>query len=115
MISFPGMRYAQKKTHTDKRAVANPRSTLAPWGTFLTRGRCVYDKQEENMSRIKLLPMVLIVAFGLVAFYFTRTAVFAQPKNDMAPSFTLKLLSGGDIKSSELKGKVIVLKFVASY
>jgi hypothetical protein len=39
----------------------------------------------------------------------------AQSKDDKAPPFTLKLLNGGDFKSSALAGKVTVLKFVASY
>lgn len=66
------------------------------------------------MSGIKLLPMFFI-SFGLFAFHFTARTALPQPKNDKAPSFTLKLLNGGDLKSSDLKGKVTVLKFVASY
>ena len=67
------------------------------------------------MSGIKLLLICVILAFGLFAFHFTGGTALAQAKNDKAPSFTLKLLNGGDLKSSDLKGKVAVLKFVASY
>ena len=67
------------------------------------------------MSRIRLFPMFFILAFGLFTFHFTGRTALAQAKNDQAPSFTLKLLNGGDLKSSELKGKVTVLKFMASY
>ena len=67
------------------------------------------------MSGIKLLPICFILAFSLFAFQFTGGTALAQAKNDKAPSFTLKLLNGGDLKSSDLKGKVAVLKFVASY
>ena len=67
------------------------------------------------MIRIKLFPILFILAFGLFTFHFTGRAALAQAKKVTAPSFTLKLLNGGDLKSSDLKGKVTVLKFVASY
>ena len=67
------------------------------------------------MSRTKLFPMFFIFIFGLFVSHFDGRTALAQAKNDKAPSFTLKLLNGGEIKSSELKGKVTVLKFVASY
>ena len=51
--------------------------------------------------------------FGL--FIFRGHGVSAQAENVAAPAFTLKLLDGGTLKSSELIGKVRVLKFVASY
>jgi peroxiredoxin len=47
--------------------------------------------------------------------HFDGKTAQAQAKNDKAPSFTLKLLNGGDLKSSDFKGKVTVLKFMASY
>jgi thiol-disulfide isomerase/thioredoxin len=59
--------------------------------------------------------MFFILTFGLFTFHFTGRTALPQAKNDKAPSFTLKLLNGGDLKSSDLKGKVTVLKFVASY
>jgi len=67
------------------------------------------------MSRAKLFPMFFIFMFGLVVLHFGGRAALAQAKKVTAPSFTLKLLNGGDLKSSDLKGKVTVLKFVASY
>ncbi len=67
------------------------------------------------MSRIKLFPMFFFLTFGLFVSHFGGRTALPQAKNDMAPSFTLKLLNGGDLKSSDLKGKVTVLKFVASY
>jgi cytochrome oxidase Cu insertion factor (SCO1/SenC/PrrC family) len=59
--------------------------------------------------------MLFILTFGLFTFHFTGRAVLPQAKNDKAPSFTLKLLNGGDFNSSDFKGKVTVLKFMASY
>jgi cytochrome oxidase Cu insertion factor (SCO1/SenC/PrrC family) len=67
------------------------------------------------MTTKKFLPMFLILAFGLLAFHFTARTALPQAKNNQAPPFTLKLLNGGELKSSDLKGKVTVLKFVASY
>lgn len=67
------------------------------------------------MSRTKLFPMFFIFMLGLIVSHSGGRAAAAQAKNDKAPSFTLKLLDGGAIKSSELKGKVAVLKFVSSY
>ena len=67
------------------------------------------------MSRIKLFPMFFIFMFGVFVSYFDGRTALAQAKNDKAPSFTLKLLNGRDLKSSDFKGKVTVLKFVASY
>jgi peroxiredoxin len=67
------------------------------------------------MTTKKFLPMFLILAFGLLAFHFTARTALPQAKNNQAPPFTLKLLNGSELKSSDLKGKVTVLKFVASY
>jgi hypothetical protein len=67
------------------------------------------------MAGIKPFPMFFILTFGLFVFLFDGRTAPAQPKNDNAPSFALKLLNGGDLNSSDLKGKVTVLKFVASY
>jgi hypothetical protein len=67
------------------------------------------------MIRTKLLATFFILALGFFTFHFTGRAALPQAKNDKAPSFTLKLLNGGDLKSAELKGMVTVLKFVASY
>ena len=64
--------------------------------------------------RKQLSLSLLMQALGLVPF---RSSVLAQarPSDEKAPTFTLKLLDGGEIKSSELAGKIAVLKFVASY
>lgn len=67
------------------------------------------------MNRIKLFPLLFSFTLGLFVSQFDGKTALAQVKNDKAPSFTLKLLNGGDLKSSDLQGKVIVLKFMASY
>ena len=65
------------------------------------------------MSERKLLSIFFVLGFAF--FVFTGTPGPAQTKAEKVPSFRLKLLNGGDLKSSELQGKVTVLKFVASY
>jgi len=67
------------------------------------------------MNRIKLFPMVLALALSFFAGHLTARTVLPQEKDNRAPSFTLKLMNGGDLKSSDLEGKVTVLKFMASY
>ena len=66
------------------------------------------------MSEIKSLPIFFTLLLGL-AFYLADRTALGQVNNEKAPSFTLNLLKGGELKSSDLEGKVTVLKFVASY
>jgi len=66
------------------------------------------------MTKTKSLVILSALVFGLFVSHFADNTVWAQAK-DKAPSFTLKLLSGGDLKSSDLEGKVTVLKFMASW
>jgi hypothetical protein len=66
------------------------------------------------MTKTKSLVILSALVFGLFVSHFADKTVWAQAKGK-APSFTLKLLNGGDLKSSELEGKVTVLKFMASW
>jgi hypothetical protein len=59
--------------------------------------------------------ILLALLLGLYFLQSPSHEVYAQDKNVAAPVFTLNLLDGGNLQSSELKGKVQVLKFVASY
>jgi cytochrome oxidase Cu insertion factor (SCO1/SenC/PrrC family) len=67
------------------------------------------------MNRKHLLSVFFALAFTFAIFLFVDKSTSAQLKSDKAPPFTLRLLNGGEFKSSDLKGKVAVLKFVASY
>jgi len=67
------------------------------------------------MTKTKSLVILSALVFGLFVSHFADKTVWAQAKKDKAPSFTLKLLNGGDLKSSDLEGKVTVLKFMASW
>ncbi len=61
----------------------------------------------------------------ILAIFLTISAIsFAQSKEDraylvkvgdMAPNFSMKLTSGKTVKLSELKGKVVMLQFTASW
>lgn len=67
------------------------------------------------MSEIKSSPIFFTLILGLAVFYLADRTALGQVNNEKAPSFTLNLLKGGEVKSSDLEGKVTVLKFVASY
>ena len=67
------------------------------------------------MSRPKPLAVLFTLVFGLTGLHFPEKIVLAQQKRDKAPAFSLKLLNGGELKSTELEGKVAVLKFKASW
>jgi hypothetical protein len=70
------------------------------------------------MDRIerKLPPSVLLL-FALALFYPTPqgNAVAGEMKRQKAPNFALKLFDGHELKSSDTYGKVVVLKFMASW
>ena len=67
------------------------------------------------MKRIKIVSDLFYLDVRSLRRSFYRSDHTGAAKSDKAPSFTLNLLSGGDLKSSDLKGKITVLKFVASY
>lgn len=67
------------------------------------------------MTKTKSLAILSTLVFGLLVFHSPGKTFSAQDEKGNAPSFTLKLLNGGDLKSSELEGKITVLKFIASW
>jgi hypothetical protein len=67
------------------------------------------------MMRLIGCAILFALLLGLFIFHYPGHGVSAQAKNVAAPAFTLNLLTGGVLNSSELKGNVTVLKFVASY
>ena len=67
------------------------------------------------MTGTKLETIVLVLVFGVFIFVFSGKAVVAQQKTETAPAFALKLLNGGELKSTDFAGKVAVLKFKASW
>lgn len=67
------------------------------------------------MTKIKSFAHLFSLLLGLFIFQFPGNGFSAQVKSGAAPSFTLNLLNGGVLNSSDLNAKVTVLKFVASY
>lgn len=67
------------------------------------------------MAKRQPLALIVVLILSLFVFDSSDQRVSAQPQKDSAPSFTLQLLDGAVLHSSELRGKVTVLKFVASW
>ena len=67
------------------------------------------------MSGTKSFVVVFVLLAGLLLLYSPIESAPAQIDKVKAPAFALKLLDGGELKSTELQGKVAVLKFKASW
>ncbi len=78
------------------------------------------DAQDETQIRRKASPIavLLIGAVVVIAIVFGLALVRAnqtQPTEGIAPDFTLSTFTGETFKLSELRGKVVVLNFWASW
>lgn len=58
---------------------------------------------------------ILTSCFALVGAALLSVAALAADLNKPAPDFTLKAMDGSNVKLSELKGKVVMLNFWASW
>lgn len=58
---------------------------------------------------------ILTSCFTLVGAALLSAAALAADLNKPAPDFTLKAMDGSNVKLSELKGKVVMLNFWASW
>jgi len=67
------------------------------------------------MTKTKSLVILSTLIFGLIGVRLTDQTISAQSQKERAPAFTLKLLNGGELKSTDFAGKVAVLKFKASW
>lgn len=67
------------------------------------------------MTKLTRFSIFFALLLGLYFLQSPRHELNAQSKDVAAPAFTLNLLDGGTLRTSELKGKIQVLKFVASY
>jgi peroxiredoxin len=65
---------------------------------------------------MKKLIMLLAMAFSISAFGQTKDdRAYLVKVGDKAPNFTMKLTNGKTMKLSDLKGKVVMLQFTASW
>lgn len=71
-------------------------------------------QQKNNVTSI-LYIVVGIVILGLLALAFSSSAPKWPQPGEPAPDFSVTLLDGTDLTLSDLRGKVIVLNFWASW
>lgn len=76
-----------------------------------TKGRLGPDRRGGKFR----LPISFL--FALALFFPTpkENASGVEMKRQKAPTFALKLFNGSELKSSEKQGKLVVLKFLASW
>jgi peroxiredoxin len=65
------------------------------------------------MNKIRRLSMISV--FGFWMAFGPALVPAAQAVGQTAPAYTVKTLDGPDLKSSELKGRVVVLNFWATW
>lgn len=64
---------------------------------------------------MKKLILFVVLAFSISAFAQTSDTGYLVKVGDIAPNFSMKLTTGKTVKLSELKGKVVMLQFTASW
>jgi len=62
-----------------------------------------------------LVALALVIAFWMGVTLLAMPAYAAGSAGWKAPAFTLKLFSGGQLDSRTLTGKIIVVRFLASW
>lgn len=60
------------------------------------------------------LSLALVVMIGIGALLVGYVSV-GQATPEKAPDFTLKLFSGEELRFATLKGKVVIIRFLASW
>lgn len=68
-----------------------------------------------SLRKWLLAPSLVLVLTGGVGTLLMGYASLGQAAPEKAPAFTLKLFSGRRLSSEELKGKVVIIRFLASW
>ncbi len=66
-------------------------------------------------SRVRRLAPILVFALTAGAVGAKGYVYPAVVAAEQAPTFSLKLLSGGDLSSETFKGQVLIIRFLASW
>ncbi len=67
------------------------------------------------MERVRTPQLTRALVFGVTMGLLTTTIPRAAAASKQAPVFRLQLFSGATLSSEELKGKVVVIRFLASW
>ena len=70
------------------------------------------------MHKTRKFALLALFVCALALFHRTpqrEAAAGGEIKREKAPTFALKLFNGAELKSSDLHGKLVVLKFMASW
>ena len=69
-----------------------------------------------NSEKMKKLIVLVALSISILGFAQTKDdRAYLVKVGDMAPNFSIKLTNGKTVKLSDLKGKVVMLQFTASW